>query len=182
MGGGDHETPLYQQKLALNLAVYYTNIMDVWLTSCSTTCCLSSDSSRTTTGTSANSSGQKMPLNTTDTCIDGAHEDADTMAVPPAPFIAMESVPAAGCMSEVNSSVLRERYLRKHQSEHIHVTAKCSLVTSQTLLHYRQRLLQHGCTFVQECPLECIREVMEAVAGKLMGHLCMQSISFFNEM
>jgi hypothetical protein len=53
-----------------------------------------------------------MPLNTSDTCIEGAHDDADTMAVPPAPFIASESVPGAGCMSDVNNSVLRDRYLR----------------------------------------------------------------------
>jgi hypothetical protein len=72
-----------------------------------------------------------MPLNTTDTCIDGALEDADTMAVPPAPFIASESVPAAGCMSDVNSSVLRDRYLWKHKSEEIHVTA------SADSIHYK---------------------------------------------
>lgn len=96
----------------------------VILTSCSTTCCFSSDSSRTTTGTSANSSGEKMPLNTTDTCIEGADEDADMMAVPPAPFIDSESVPGAGCMSDVNSSVLRDRYLQQHHVKHIYfVTA-----------------------------------------------------------
>lgn len=62
-----------------------------------------------------------MPLNTTDTCIEGADEDADMMAVPPAPFIVNESVPGAGCMSDVNSSVLRDRYLQQHHVKHVYL-------------------------------------------------------------
>ena len=83
------------------------------LTSCSTTWCFSSDSSRTNRGTSATSSGEKIPLNTSDTCIERADDDADTMAIPPAPFIIRESVPAAGCNRAENSSVLSERYLKQ---------------------------------------------------------------------
>ena len=101
----------------------------VWLliilTSCSTTCCLSCDSSRTNRGTSATSSGEKIPLNTSDTCIEGADDDADTMAIPPAPFIIRESVPAAGCNSAENSSVFSERYLKQKESHWFQI--KCAL-------------------------------------------------------
>jgi hypothetical protein len=43
------------------------------------------------------------------------------MAVPPAPFIVSASVPEAGCMSDVNSSVLRDRYLQQHNVKHIYL-------------------------------------------------------------
>jgi hypothetical protein len=52
--------------------------------------------------------------------------------VPPAPLITTESVPEAGCMSEVKSSVLSERYLEQHRKIHlklnilIYVTVKYS--------------------------------------------------------
>jgi hypothetical protein len=38
------------------------------------------------------------------------------MAIPPAPFIIRESVPAAGCNTAENSSVLSERYLKQKDS------------------------------------------------------------------
>ncbi|PSN34640.1 hypothetical protein C0J52_24823 [Blattella germanica] len=75
------------------------------LTSSSTTTCFSTDSSFTIRGTSVVSSGEKMPLNTTETCIDGADDDADTIAVPPAPLINWESMSAAGSMRDENSSI-----------------------------------------------------------------------------
>jgi hypothetical protein len=46
------------------------------------------------------------------------------MAVPPAPCIVSKSVPGAGCMSDVNSSVFSDRYLEQHHIRHIYVTAR----------------------------------------------------------
>ena len=108
------------------------------LTSCSTTCCFSSDSSRTNRGTSVTSSGEKIPLKTSDTCIEGADDDADTMAIPPAPFISRESVPAAGCNSAENSSVLNERYLKQKDSHWFQIKRALCVFTIYSKLLVQQ--------------------------------------------
>jgi hypothetical protein len=81
-------------------------------------------------------------LNTSDTCIEGVDDDADTMAIPPAPFINRESVPAAGCNSAENSSVLSERYLKQKDGCWFQIKHALCVFTAYSNCFRRARIAQ----------------------------------------